>query len=59
MKFPTKHEMGNIRLQEMPSGNDNGRGTKKWYFESALEPSNMLQTRNATELLFIAQTENY
>jgi hypothetical protein len=29
--------MGNVRLQEIPSGNDNGHGTKKWYFESALE----------------------
>jgi len=59
MKFPTKHETWNVRLQEMPSGNDSGHGTKKRYFESALEPSNMLQTRNATVLLFIAQTENY
>ena len=33
----TKHEMGNIRLQEIPSGNGSGHGTKKWYFESALE----------------------
>ena len=59
MKFPIKHETGNVRLLEMPSGNYSGRGTKKRYFKSALEPSNMLQTRNATVLLFIAQTENY
>lgn len=59
MLSPTKHEMGNVRLQEIPSGNDSGHGTKKRYFESALEPLNMLQTRKATVLLFIAQTENY
>jgi hypothetical protein len=29
--------MGNVRLHETPSGNDSGRGTKKRYFELALE----------------------
>ena len=36
-KVHIKHETGNVRLQEIPSGNDNGRGTKKQYFELALE----------------------
>ena len=36
-KVPTKHETGNVRLQDIPCGNDSGCGNKKWYFESALE----------------------
>jgi hypothetical protein len=51
--------MGNVRLQEIPSGNYNGHGTKKWHFESALEIFEHASDKKCPVLLFKEKAKNY